>query len=176
MVLQYKAITGEKFTADDEVINHADKMAEWTKNWAKKPWLRIAGFVGNGKTTTIHAFRIVYEVLNRPKLFPVITAEKLARMAVNEPQEFEKVITLPRLMIDDIGTEPAECTAYGNKIRPVAEALMARYCRKAITIYTTNLTAEQIESQYGARIADRMAELETKIVFERKESFRKLNQ
>lgn len=175
MMVVYRRIIGTKIKQEDEVISHAKEIAEWAQNWTKKPWLRIAGFVGNGKTTIISAFRLAYETTNRPRLFPIITADRLAKLAHSDPQEFERIIALPRLIIDDLGTEPGEITSYGNKIRPIVEALMARYCRRALTIYTTNLTSAQFEEQYGERIADRCRELEHKIVFKQEESFRKLN-
>ena len=76
------------------------------------------------------------------------------------------------LAIDDLGTEPVEVLDYGNVLYPIVDLLTRRYDRQLFTVITTNLTSEEIRAKYGERIADRLNEMMTKIVF-RDSSFRR---
>lgn len=70
---------------------------------------------------------------------------------------------------DDLGTEN-NLKYYGNECNIMAEILLSRYdqfiAKKLITHLTTNLSASEIESNYGNRIRSRMRELFNLIAFE----------
>ena len=70
-----------------------------------------------------------------------------------------------QLGIDDIGTEPAEVQDYGNFIYPIKELLAMRYDAQLFTVFTTNLEPKEIRQRYGDRIADRLNEMMTKVVY-----------
>lgn len=69
------------------------------------------------------------------------------------------------LGIDDIGTEPAEVQDYGNFMYPIKELLAMRYDAQLFTVFTTNLEPKEIRQRYGDRIADRLNEMMTKVVY-----------
>lgn len=95
------------------------------------------------------------------------TANDFVKLAVSDPETFNNVIHRHKwLIIDDLGTEPNEVIVYGNKMQPVREMFYARYDKKLVTIFTTNLRDEDFTTYYGERIADRCREMQLKIVFQ----------
>jgi len=69
---------------------------------------------------------------------------------------------------DDLGAEQA-LKYYGNECNVMAEVIMSRYdayiSRDMITHLTTNLSATEIESMYGARVRSRMREMFNLVAF-----------
>lgn len=70
---------------------------------------------------------------------------------------------------DDLGTEN-NIKYFGNECNVMAEILLSRYdlfiSKKLKTHITTNLSASEIEKQYGNRVRSRMRELFNLIAFE----------
>jgi len=70
--------------------------------------------------------------------------------------------------LDDLGSESA-LHHYGNDCCPLAEILLSRYDlfihSHMITHITTNLSADEIEKQYGNRVRSRMREMFNLISF-----------
>ena len=58
-----------------------------------------------------------------------------------------------------------EVMDYGNIITPIIDLLTKRYEAKLFTIVTTNLEPKEIRQRYGDRIADRLNEMMTKVVY-----------
>lgn len=166
---EYKNLVFAAKTAikdENTLISNIDKICTWLKQAQRRPWCRLAGFIGNGKTTMLHALKSWYEKTHPRSIWNIYSANQLTRIATQDPEQFETIISkYPRLMIDDLGTEPNEVLVYGNKMQPIREMFYARYECKLITLYTTNLTDEQFTAYYGDRIADRCRELQLKIVF-----------
>lgn len=71
---------------------------------------------------------------------------------------------------DDLGTEN-NLKFYGNECNVMAEILLSRYdlfiSRKLITHLTTNLSASEIEAQYGNRVRSRFREMFNLIAFDK---------
>jgi predicted ATPase len=71
---------------------------------------------------------------------------------------------------DDLGTEN-NLKYFGNECNVMAEVLLSRYdlfvSRKLLTHLTTNLSASEIEEQYGNRIRSRLREMFNLIAFDK---------
>lgn len=50
---------------------------------------------------------------------------------------------------------------YGNVLSPMVDLLTKRYDLQLFTIVTTNLTPQEIRTNYGDRIADRLDDIVT---------------
>lgn len=123
--------------------------------------LSISGTVGIGKSTLIRA---VMDLLNATQLAhkkAFVTANNVADIALNSDTSWGIITTIPILLVDDVGTEPQEIKDYGNTYLPFSELIEWRYNRNLTTIITTNLSIDEINSRYGARIADRINEFHT---------------
>ena len=68
--------------------------------------------------------------------------------------------------IDDLGNEPVEILDFGNPIHPIIRLIEYRYINQSFTFITTNLTAKEIRTKFGDRIADRFNEMLHVIIFE----------
>ena len=75
------------------------------------------------------------------------------------------------ICFDDLGTE-SNLKYYGNECNVMAEILLSRYdvyiAKRIQTHITTNLSASEIESQYGNRVRSRMRELFNLIAYDNK--------
>jgi energy-coupling factor transporter ATP-binding protein EcfA2 len=71
---------------------------------------------------------------------------------------------------DDLGTEN-NLKYFGNECNVMAEVLLSRYdlfvSRKLLTHLTTNLSASEIEEQYGNRVRSRLREMFNLIAFDK---------
>lgn len=166
---EYKNLVfaAKKAVKDENQLNsNIEKICTWMKQVQRRPWCRLAGFIGNGKTTMLHALKSWYEKTHARRIWTAYTANELVKLATQDPDKFDNVIQRHQLlMIDDLGTEPNEVLVFGNKMQPMREMFYARYDKKLITLFTTNLTDEQFTAYYGDRIADRCREMQLKIVF-----------
>lgn len=74
------------------------------------------------------------------------------------------------ICFDDLGTEN-NLKYYGNECNVMAEILLSRYdlfiSKKLQTHITTNLSASEIEKNYGNRVRSRLREMVNLIAFER---------
>ena len=75
------------------------------------------------------------------------------------------------ICFDDLGTE-SNLKYYGNECNVMAEILLSRYdvyiAKRIQTHITTNLSASEIETQYGNRVRSRMRELFNLIAYDNK--------
>jgi DNA replication protein DnaC len=126
--------------------------------------LRIVGPSGDGKTITVAALirRVVDEAIaTGDESSPVvgglwISALELARSAREAPfgtrdPLLGDAIRAPLLVLDELGQERADD-------RWLMELMEPRYKRGAITITTSGLTLEQLETRYGIGATRRLVE------------------
>ncbi len=153
-----------------EVAGYIDVTAEWITE-QRTPGLLLCGTAGNGKTTLMRAIADVYALAtlrgDRGDVLEVRTvqATTVARLGRTSYDEFKALKLTPMLAIDDMGIEPTTVLEYGNGISPMTELLTHRYDKQLFTVVTTNLTAKDIRTKYGDRIADRFNEMMTVVVF-----------
>ncbi|MDE7072474.1 MAG: hypothetical protein K2O66_03800 [Bacteroidales bacterium] len=62
------------------------------------------------------------------------------------------------MLFDDFGAENIS-SHFGSKADVMGEIIQSRYERKGKTFITTNLNYEQIQKNYGERVASRLAEM-----------------
>lgn len=77
---------------------------------------------------------------------------------------------------DDLGTE-ANAKHYGKEKNVMAEIILNRYDNRLdyrSTHITTNLTAEELKTQYGSRVTDRMREMFNLIIFPKSANSRRV--
>lgn len=167
----YKNIVeGKKKAIENEADLHHNiqLLVEWLADPQQRPWCRLAGFVGNGKTTLLQSVRIWFDATHGRERFNSFLATDLFNIAIKEPERYEQIKLWPRLIIDDLGTEPQAYNAFGNARQPLRELFYQRYDKHLVTLYSTNLTEEDFSNFYGERIADRCREIETKIIITNK--------
>jgi DNA replication protein DnaC len=79
-------------------------------------------------------------------------------------------MTPKTICFDDLGTEN-NLKYFGNECNIIAEILLSRYDlfinKKIITHITTNLSATEIENQYGNRVRSRLRELCNLMAYDR---------
>ena len=100
----------------------------------------------------------------KPKM-TIYDSYELSQLA-RDIKEFTLIKNKPLLGIDDLGNEPVEILDYGNPIHPIIRLIEYRYINQSFTFITTNLTAKEIRTKYGDRIADRFNEMLHVIIFE----------
>lgn len=181
----YRNGIGAAFKKTDFVKSAFDKIKDWLAGkFSPKNWLMLRGQVGLGKSKIAQAICTAYNRVNyspyvfeNTKKWRIYTAQQcVAAMKVeNETNEFKKLCTCHKLMIDDIGSEFTSDRYYqvvfGNHRNCIQEILFERYERNLPTIITSNLNTQQLETIYGSRILDRLKEKSVLIGFEGK-SFR----
>ncbi|HEY1040451.1 MAG TPA: ATPase [Bacteroidia bacterium] len=135
----------------------------------------LTGPIGAGKSTLINLMRF-YEPANtrfiikscRDVSFDFIkdgyeTIHRYSRYSFNK----HNPVTW---CFDDLGTEN-NLKYFGNECNVMAEVLLSRYdlfvSRKLLTHLTTNLSASEIEEQYGNRIRSRLREMFNLIAFDK---------
>ena len=120
----------------------------------------LCGGCGNGKTTMLKALQNIVRRLDilKPNLSPnaghssdnyydftIANAMQIAQLRRTDYTKFCKLAQTDMLGIDDVGT--------------------IRYDAQLFTAFTTNLEPKDIRQRYGDRIADRLNEMMTKIVY-----------
>lgn len=113
----------------------------------RKTGFIMVGGTGVGKTVMLHAvYRVLAKFIDR-RLIPsyegdryprFVMATEVVRMAVHDPEGYERLKNCERLMIDDLGMEPTEVISYGMPLHPIEELLAYRYERRARTIVASN--------------------------------------
>ena len=138
-----------------------ENIADWLTSTKYNKNLNICGSVGIGKSTILRA---IMDLMNGTSVAyhkTLITANSVADIAINSDSSWERIITIPILLVDDVGTEPYEVREYGNSYLPFTQLVEERYNRNLTTIITTNLSMDDINNRYGLRIADRIGEYHT---------------
>lgn len=140
----------------------------------------LCGGCGNGKTTMLKALQnlINHMRIRNPNRasgsgtgfgdyygLTIVSAMQVVQLCKSDYKRFLELAQTDMLGIDDLGTEPFEAMDYGNVIYPVVDLLTRRYDAQLFTVVTTNLNPKGIRARYGDRIADRLNEMMTKVVY-----------
>lgn len=187
---------GRTFLDSPDFYWRIKEVADWlTSTDTVKFGLFICGNKGNGKTTLVKAMMSLYYFLHsnesvtdhQSMIFPrfgfkLVTARELVRSAKafynrtrdnrEETEYYKSLMDTEVLCIDDLGTEPAECTSYGEVVNPTMEMLSYRYEMQFCTIATSNMAPDEIKNYYDERLADRFREMMQIINFSNSPSFR----
>ncbi|KFC19330.1 AAA family ATPase [Chryseobacterium sp. FH1] len=129
----------------------------------------LSGPIGCGKTTL---FNLMQSFPTKRKNFRIISTRQVVSEFMQSGYEIlEKYsrgnvshdVRSPKsYCFDDLGTETTS-KYFGNDCNVMAEILLTRYDlfkeKGVITHITTNLSATEIESQYGNRLRSRMREM-----------------
>ena len=141
----------------------------------------LVGSIGSGKTRRLEA--ICHAIGSK-----VFGAGELMRMVREYQQKFGEDTGLKMalktnkeefsddkdhaLAIDDIGKEPTEILSYGTRHDYMVEAIEERYkqwaTRKWITLFSTQMSPEEIRKRYPAHIADRIGEMTVPVFLSRR--------
>ncbi len=147
---------------EDELV--AEKM-----NIDLNKGILLSGPIGCGKTTL---FKLMQNFPTKRKGFGIISTRQVVSEFMQSGYEIlEKysngnlshdIRTPKSYCFDDLGTETTS-KYFGNDCNVMAEILLTRYDlfkeKGIITHLTTNLSASEIESQYGNRLRSRMREM-----------------
>ena len=134
-----------------------------------KKGILLSGPVGCGKTTL---FKLMQSFPTKRKKFATISARQVVSEFMQSGYEvlekysrgdLNRNIRSPKqFCFDDLGTETIS-RYFGNDCNVMAEILLTRYElfkeKGLITHITTNLSATEIETQYGNRLRSRMREM-----------------
>jgi DNA replication protein DnaC len=164
---------------DADTRLHLRRMAEALTADHPRGGLFLCGPCGNGKTTSLLALQRVIATLASVSAFDeaypeargsfsfglrIVDARDVLSMA-RDARHMGLLRTETLLALEDLGREATEVMDFGNVLSPVVELLEYRYARQLFTVITTNLSPEDFSRKYGERIADRMREMMTRIVF-----------
>ena len=132
------------------------------------------GGLGTGKTTVFKECKKAGALRSTIVSCLAVRSEASKKDGLEAISRFE---TIRSVVFDDLGTEGA-CMAYGTRIEPVADIIMARYDnwkagKIGHTHFTTNLSVDQLCDFYSPRVVDRLVEMCNIINIANKESYRK---
>ncbi|MBQ4089891.1 MAG: ATP-binding protein [Clostridia bacterium] len=120
----------------------------------------LSGYSGTGKTFLLNC--IFARIIERGFSGIRITAyrmHEIMRMkhigSENGAEEFEELLNVPILFIDDLGTEPM---LRGISIEYLFILLNERCAARRHTIIATNLSKDDIQDRYGERVSSRMTD------------------
>ena len=90
---------------------------------------------------------------------------QIAQLRRTELHQICKLAQTDMLGIDDVELNQPKCKTMVIIMCPIKELLTIRYDAQLFTAFTTNLEPKDIRQRYGDRIADRLNEMMTKIVY-----------
>jgi len=160
------------FMYSDSCQQSIQQLAEALTADKPKFGIMLCGTCGNGKTTLVRALQkaIAYmydrDMIDEDMggLF-MTNAKVITSLAKENTREYQRLCNGPMLAVDDMGCEASEVVSYGNVLSPMVSLIEHRYDEQLFTIFTTNLTANEIRTRYGTRIADRFNEMLEVIIF-----------
>lgn len=123
----------------------------------------LYGPVGVGKTFIFQAFRLFCQAVHYPS-FTIIPTRQIVR----EVEKAKSFAGLEKygggvICFDDVGEEPATTKIYHKEESVMGAILAQRYelclAQGQLTHATSNLLPNELEAQYGSRIADRCRQL-----------------
>lgn len=134
----------------------------------------LSGPIGCGKTSIMHLIRPFSSHLSDYKIKTCREISfEFAKYGYEALYQYTQKVhlqnRLPGYCFDDLGSEQ-QIKHFGNDCNVMAEILISRYeefvQNKSITHITTNLSASEIEAQYGNRVRSRMRELFNLIAYD----------
>lgn len=174
---------GIEFIVDDfnrEIIQEmcfyftSDCRCKWNLNKG----IMLYGNTGSGKTflmemfavnprLTYRVFHVLQDVQSRAMQDGDEGLEPFTRLLNNTAFYTEFGQHQCGAMFDDLGTEDRSVTYFGTTQNVMRNIIERRYQNVPIaaTHFTTNLTTEQIEERYGARVRSRLREMVNLIEF-----------
>jgi DNA replication protein DnaC len=135
----------------------------------------LTGPIGCGKTSLMNLMKYVAQHDNKFSVkpcrdisfefiqegYPIIHKYSIGQLYHSEPRTY---------CFDDLGTEN-NLKYFGNECNVMAEILLSRYdlfiSKKLKTHITTNLSATEIEKQYGNRVRSRLRQMVNLIAFDK---------
>lgn len=169
---------GREVVDNDKIDEYISKISAFLSENRKRQGLLFLGLPGNGKTTMLLAIQNATNYLIRTGYLKewsgirFIHALDVVRASVSKDSSiFQGLIKEPLLAVDDVGTEPADVSNYGNIVNPVTELIERRYEAQLFTIISSNLQSSEFRPRYGSRVADRFYEMFMPVVF-KNSSFR----
>jgi len=135
----------------------------------------LAGPVGCGKTTIMNVMKHLTKAENK---FSVKPCRDISIEFINEGYSVIQNYSIGKqyhreqriYCLDDLGIEN-NLKYYGNEYNVIGEVLLSRYdifiSRRIPTHVTTNLSASEIEAQYGIRVRSRLRELCNLIAYDK---------
>ena len=151
-----------------------DEQACYQFNIDLEKGILLSGPIGCGKTSLMNLMKYLAQTENKFSVKPcrdisfefiqdgyeVIHRYSKGKLYQAEPRTY---------CFDDLGTEN-NIKYFGNECNVMAEILLSRYdlfiAKKLQTHITTNLSASEIEKNYGSRVRSRLRELCNLIAFE----------
>ena len=151
-----------------------DEQACYQFNIDLEKGILLTGPIGCGKTSLINLMKYLtateHKFFIKPSRdisfefiqdgYQIIHKYSIGKLYQSEPRTY---------CFDDLGTEN-NLKYFGNECNVMAEILLSRYdlfiSKKLQTHITTNLSATEIEKQYGNRVRSRLRELCNLIAFE----------
>ena len=136
--------------AEDSIIKYSERVFD-----GKGTGLLIMGATGLGKTFLCRALA-AKAIQEKPVMF--ITAPELAADFLDhrrgEPVELKYIWQAPLLIVDDLGAE-----TFSNNVTSeyLCELIEKRTANKLPTVFSTNLSIDDIKKRYGERISSRLA-------------------
>jgi DNA replication protein DnaC len=135
----------------------------------------LSGPVGSGKTSLMNVMRYLTPIEHK---FTIKTCREISFEFIQDGYEVIHRYSKGKLYqsdpkiicFDDLGLEN-NLKYYGNECNVMAEILLSRYdmyiSKNIKTHITTNLSASEIEAQYGNRVRSRMRELFNLIAYDK---------
>jgi len=132
----------------------------------ESPWLYLYGSTGSGKTTYARTW---VQTWNRWEFTNAVEFIEHLRAAAGNQQTVTYYLrtlgTYPRMVIDDLGSEPTDhFNNFGTRYTPAEifeTALFRRHEYRLRTLITSNLNLDSLKKQYGPKIHSRVLELAT---------------
>lgn len=155
-----------------------DETACFQFNISLNKGILLSGPVGCGKTSLINIMKHLTPIEHK---FSVKPCREISFEFIQEGYEIIHKYSKGKLYqsdpkticFDDLGIEN-NLKYFGNECNVMAEILLSRYelftAKKIQTHITTNLSATEIENQYGNRVRSRLRELCNLIAFDRNAS------
>ncbi|WP_312324635.1 ATPase [Soonwooa sp.] len=146
-----------------------DDLVAKEMNFDLNKGILLSGPIGCGKTSLFKILR--YCKFPRAK-YNIVSTRSVVTEFIRDGypvlEKYTNAVAIGELVspktycFDDLGVEAAS-KFYGNDCNVMAEILLTRYDlfveKKLLTHVTTNLTASEIEHQYGNRLRSRMREM-----------------
>lgn len=130
--------------------------------------LLIYGAPGTGKTTMLKAIASMIGTKAR-----FIEAQEIYNH-FTENHKLPSFTQTPVVLIDDLGAEPLQCNDFGVTRQPLTELLLERYTKNGVTIIASNFNLKMIGEMYGQRVAERMQEAYSRLVYSDDKNYRKI--